>query len=448
MFGEPPTWTIPLMLTGPTTTIEALRAALPHGHALAPGDPGWDEARDGYDTAAPVQPAAIVVARSVADVQAATMFARAHALGVAPHASGHGMNAVAPLSDAILLRTSAMAGVEIDPERRVARVAAGTTWGRLAAAAGEHGLAGLAGTHDSVGVVGYTLGGGLGRLGRRYGLACNGVRAIELLAADGRFIRTDAEHEPELFWALRGGGVGLGVVTAIELELHPVRDVYAGLLVWGAESARDVLRAWRDWSRDAPRELSTTAMLAVLDGATYVVVEATWLGDEAAGAKLLAPLRELGPQVDLMSTMSAAALGGLLGEGSPVPGAKSQEHTLLGSLPDDAIDALVADSPLTFVELRRLGGALAKTPPRAGALARLDGEFSLFASGLRGAKVERHLTALLDTLAPCSSGRRYLNFMHRPGDRRDAFSREPFERLARVKAAYDPHGLFRVRHGG
>jgi FAD/FMN-containing dehydrogenase len=430
------------------TTRTDLRAALPHGEVLVPGQPGWDAARRGYDTAADLHPAAVVVARSLADVQAATAFARARSLGIAPYASGHGAAALAPLGDSLLLRTSELAGVRIDPAARVARVAAGTTWGRLARAAGRYGLAGLAGTHDSVGVVGYTLSGGISRLSRRYGLACSGVRAIELLAADGRFVRTDAEHEPELFWALCGGGAGLGVVTAIELELHPVPDVYAGLLLWDAADAPEVLRAWRDCMADAPRALSSTAMLAMLEGRSQLVIEAVCL-DDAAIARAR-ELRARRPRLDTMQRMPADQLGGLLGEGSPVPGAKSHQHMLLRDLPDAAIDALLehegGGSPLVFVELRRLGGALADRGP--GALPCVDGGYSFFASGLRGRAVDHHLSALLDALGPWSSGRRYLSFMHRPGDRRDAFGPERYARLARIKAAYDPHGIFRVRHGG
>jgi FAD/FMN-containing dehydrogenase len=452
------------MLTTPTTDphrLDVLRVALPLGDVLEPGDPDWDTTRTGYDTAADLQPAAIVVARGLADVQTAMMFARAQGLGIAPLASGHGAAALASLRDAILLKTSELSGVEVDAEARVARVSAGTTWGELAAAAGEHCLAGLAGTHNSVGVVGFTLGGGLGRLGRRYGLACNGVRSIELLTGDGRFVRTDAEHEPELFWALRGGLVGVGVVTAIEVELHPVRDVYAGMLIYDAERAGEVLRAWRTWAADAPRELSSTAMLVTLPPLdaipeplrlrTAVVIEATHLGGESAAAPLLEPLRALSPAIDTMTTLPAAALGVLYGDESAVPGAKAHGHAMLAELPDEAIDALIdlagPDSPLMLLELRHVGGALRESKPGSGALAALDGEFTLHAAGLRSPAAEARLTMMLGAVDRWSR-RPYLNFAHQPGSRGRAFAPAVHERLARVKAAYDPHGLFRVRHSG
>jgi FAD/FMN-containing dehydrogenase len=436
--------------------LDVLRAALPHGNVLAPGQPGWDAARRGYDTAADLRPAGVVEACSLADIQTAMMFARAQELGIAPHSSGHGAAALAPLDDALLLRTSALTGAEIDAEARTARVHPGTTWGELAAAAGTHGLAGLAGTHDSVGVIGQTLGGGLGRLGRRYGLACNSVHAIELLTADGRLVRADAQHEAELFWALRGGAVGAGIVTALELDLFPVRDVSAGMLIYGAERAGEVLRAWRTWAADAPRELSTTALIVVLPPLRAVpeplrlrravVIEATHLDGEVAAAPLVAPLRALAPAADTMATLPAAALGALYGEDNATPGAKAHEHAMLRALPDAAIDALVglagADSPLVFVELRRLGGALAEPGP--GALAALDGEFSLQAAGLRSRATDARLAMLAGALRRWT-GRPFLNFAHRPPAR--AFEPAVQERLARVQARYDPSGLIRVRHG-
>jgi FAD/FMN-containing dehydrogenase len=445
--------------------LDVLRVALPLGNVLEPDHAEWDAARGGYDTAADLRPAAIVEARGLADIQTAMMFARAQGYGIAPQSTGHGAAALASLQDTILLRTTDLSGVEIDPVARVARVYPGTTWGELAAAAGEHGLAGLAGTHDSVGVVGFTLGGGLGRLGRAHGLACNSVRAIELFTTDGRFVRTDAEHEPELFWALRGGGVGAGVVTALELELYPVPEVYAGLMVWSAERALEVLRTWRTWTAHVPRTVASTAMLTTLPswdvipealrGRLGVVLEVAHHGDQGEAHELLEPLRALQPRMDTVAAMPTSALGRLLdGGANPAPGAKAHDHVLLDALPDAAIEALLhvagprADSPLVFLELRHLGGALGVAPPGAGALARLDGAYSLHAAGLRGPEVTSRLNLLMWAMAPWSRGRVYLNFAHGPGARGRAFDGDVHERLASVKAAYDRHGLVRVRHAG
>src|SRR4051812_6732213 len=373
------------MLTTQTTGLDlrALRSALPRGDALP-----------GAQAPSGLRPAAVVVARSVADVQTTVHFARGHGVGVVPHATGHGARAVGSLEDSILLRTSELSGIRIDPVARTARVAAGTTWGELAVCAGEHGLAGLAGTHETVGVVGYTLGGGLGRLGRRYGLASSGVRAVEIVTADGRLVRADAEHEPELLWALRGGGISVGVVTALELELHPVREVHAGALVWPARHARTVLRAWRTWTDQLPRELSSTATVRTLAGdATVperlrgrrvVMIEVTHSGTAEEAAALLAPLRALAPALDTVRTLPTAALGRLhgpeLSPAAPSPGPATGENALLADLPDEALDALLAGAGwLSTVELRHLGGALSE--PADGALGALAGRFVLHAFG-------------------------------------------------------------------
>jgi FAD/FMN-containing dehydrogenase len=432
------------MLTNQTTGLDlrALRATLPDGEALAAA-----EAPSG------LRPAAVVVARSVADVQATVRYARGRGVGVVPHATGHGTAALGSLQDSILLRTGELSGVRIHPETRTARVAAGATWGELAICAGEHGLAGLAGTHESVGVVGYTLGGGLGRLGRRYGLAAGGVRAIELVTADGRVVRADASQHPELLWALRGGGIAVGVVTALELELHPVRDVHAGALVWTADRAREVLRTWRTWADHVPRELSSTATLCTLAddaavperlrGRRVVSLEVTHAGRPQDAGALLEPLRALAPALDTVRTLPACALGRLHGPelrpAAPPAGPVTGDNALLRGLPDEALDTLIAGAGwLQTVELRHLGGALAEDA--GGALGGLEGRFLLHAFGH-----ELALGALVGALAAWDSGRRYLNFAHRPANLDTVLAPGVRARLAQVKAAYDPHGVFRAR---
>jgi FAD/FMN-containing dehydrogenase len=221
---------------------------------ILPEHGAYDDARRARNLAADQRPAAVVAAESSQDVVAAVSAAREHGLRVAAQGTGHGAAALAPLEDTILLKTGPMRGIEIDPARRIARLEAGVTWLEAVDAAAEHGLALLAGSSPDVGVVGYTLGGGLSWLGRRHGLAANSVEAIELVTPDGRVVRTDHDHDPDLFWALRGGGGSFGVVTAIELRALPIQDVYAGLLWWPVERGEEVLRCWGDLvEREMPR---------------------------------------------------------------------------------------------------------------------------------------------------------------------------------------------------
>ena len=227
------------------------------GSVLAPGDDGWDAGRQAWNVLADQQPAAVVFADSPRDVTAVVGFARTHGLRVAAQGTGHAATALEPLHDTLLLKTMRMGGVSIDPVARVARVEAGALWGELAMAAGEHGLAGLSGSSPDVGVVGYSLGGGIGWLSRKYGLAANSIVAADVVTADGELVRADPAHNEDLFWALRGGGGSFGVVTALELELQPVAEPYAGSLMWPAEHAPEILHAYREWAATVPDELTS-----------------------------------------------------------------------------------------------------------------------------------------------------------------------------------------------
>ena len=202
--------------------LEMLRAAVT-GEVFAPGEAGYDRARRAWNLAADERPAVVVMAELAADVANAVRFARAHVMRIAPQGTGHGAGALEPLGDAMLLRISPMRSVRIDPVSRTGRAEAGALWQDVTVPAGEHGLAALAGSSPNVGVTGYTLGGGMGWLARRYGLAASSVTAAEIVTPSGRFVRTDAGHEPDLFWAVRGGGGSVRVVTALEMRLYPVR---------------------------------------------------------------------------------------------------------------------------------------------------------------------------------------------------------------------------------
>ena len=318
---------------------------------LTPDDHGWDDARKAWDLAVDQRPAAVALPESPADVVAAVRYARERNLRVAAQGTGHNAAPLGTLDGTLLVKTSRMRRLTIDPVARTARAEAGVTWLQVAEAAAEHGLAGLAGSSPDVGVVGYTLGGGMSWLGRSYGLAANNVQAIELVRADGRLVRADACHETELFWALRGGGGSFGVVTAIELRLFPVTEVYAGLLWWPVDAASEVLQAWRELTQgDLPDEFTTSARLMnfppvpevpeQIRGRSFVVVDVIHLGTPAEADALLAPLRALRPATDTIGMIPTPALCHLHMDPEQ-PSLGAGDGSLLAALPAEAVDAIV-----------------------------------------------------------------------------------------------------------
>ena len=441
----------------------ALRARL-RGDLVLPGDESWDEARQAWNLAVDQQPAAVALPETVDDVVAIVDFAREHGLRVAPQGTGHNAGPLGWLDETILLKTSRMRRVEVDPESRRARVDAGVLWMEVTEAAAEHGLAALAGSSPDVGVVGYSLGGGVSWLSRKHGLAANSVTAIELVTADGRHVRCDAEHEPDLFWALRGGGGNFGVVTSIDFRLYPISEVYAGWLIWPLERAPEVLTAWQRWTETVPDELTSVGRILnipplptipePLRGRSVVVVEAIYIGDEADGAELIAPLRELGPELDTIATIPASALQTLhMDPEEPVPG--KGDGMLLDSLTPEAIvkltEIVTAESPLLSVEVRHVGGELGRTAPGNGVLGRLDAAYMMFAVGIpmtpeMAEGIERDVARLQRALARWDSGRMYLNFAEEPRSGRSLFGEDGYARLRRVKTEVDPDNLFHANH--
>jgi hypothetical protein len=438
------------------------------GTVVTPGDEGWDAARQPWNLAVDQRPAAVAFPHDVDDVCAVVSYARERDMRVAVQATGHGAAALAPLENTILLRTSRMIGVEIDPLRRRARVRPGTPWQHVVRAAGEHGLAALAGSSPSVGVVGDSLGGGIGWLSRKYGLQANSITAIELLAADGSFVRAGRDREPELFWALRGGGGNFGIVTAMEFALYPVAAVTAGALVWDWHESERVLERWAAWAIDAPDGITTSARIlrlppfpsipAPLRGRQIVMIDGAFTGGSAAAHAALAPLRELRPELDTFAPMPTSSLVHLHGVGRPdSPTGSVSDHALLDGLTPAAVTAFVAvagpgsSSPLVAAELRQLGGGLRRAPVEHGAMPTLEAAFALLAVGAArdaetGAAVEAHAHGLTEVMAPWSSQRSYLNFAGRPTDTRTAFDAESHRRLEAVRAQVDPTGLLLANH--
>jgi FAD/FMN-containing dehydrogenase len=449
----------------PETTLHAraLRARLT-GDLVLPGDDSWDEARRAWNLAVDQRPAAVALPETAEDVVAIVDFAREHGLRVAPQGTGHNASPLGWLDETILVKTERMRRVEVDPASRRARVEAGVLWMEVTEAAAEHGLVGLAGSSPDVGVVGYSLGGGVSWLARKHGLSGNSITAVELVTSDGRLVRANADHEPELFWALRGGGGNFGIVTSIDVQLYPISEVYAGWLIFPIERADEVLNAWRDWTETVPDELTSVGRLLnipplpdvpePLRGRSVAVVEAVYVGEEAEGAELLAPLRALAPEIDTFATIPAATLHHLhMDPPQPVPG--RGDGMMLDSLPDDAIAGATAimkpGSPLLSVEFRHLGGALARTSPDHGVLDSLDGSYLIFAVGMAptpelGEAVEHQVALLQRALLRWDSGRMYLNFAEGARSGRSLFGEDGYARMRRVKTEVDPDNLFHANH--
>jgi FAD/FMN-containing dehydrogenase len=334
-----------------------------HGRFLVAGGPGWEQARHGWNLVVDQRPAAVALPETAEDVAAVLEWARVRGLAVKAQGTGHAAAAGGPLGRTVLVNTSSMRHVRVDPIRRRARVGAGAVWHDVTVAAGEHGLAGLAGSSPNVGVVGYCLGGGLSWLGRNYGLACNSVMAVELVTVDGRVRHVDAEHDADLFWAVRGGGGNFGVVTAMEVALYPVPEVYAGALFWPWERTAEVLHAWREWTASLPVSVTSVARVLQLPelpelppqlrGGQFVAVEAAPDGHGAL-ASIGAAFLLFGVAVATDPATTAAARSDL-GRVTAAVGPWQAEHALM-NFSEEPRDAAAFHSAETYARLRALRG--------------------------------------------------------------------------------------------
>jgi FAD binding domain len=407
------------------------------GRIATPDDPDWDQARLAWNLAADQRPVAVVFAENADDVAAAVRFAAANGLKVAAQGTGHGAAPLAPLDGTILLKTERMRGIEIDADAQTARVEAGVLVLELSEAAGEHGLSSMPGSAPDVGVVGYTVGGGLSWLGRRHGFACNRVRAIELIDANGEARRVDAENDADLFWALRGGGGGYAVVIALHLDLLPIDEIYAGALVFPAEVGADAVRAYRDWAATLPDEVTSVVRFLTpppipdvpepVRGVPLLTIDAACIGSKEEGEAAIAPLREIGETImDTFAWMPAAGLCRIhMDPENPVPGVG--EGLTIRELPDEAIEAFVSvagpnsGSPLLLSELRHLGGALERPAGSGGALSHLNASFAMYSIGMPmtpelGEAIPPHLSKIDAAMRPWAANGGYYNFIEGPCD--------------------------------
>ena len=459
--GEP-SMTIDLTGTEPAASLRGLLDCRVH----LPGDPGYDVHRTPWAVQIDQRPAAVAVPHSADEVASVVRAAVAAGLRVAPQSSGHGASpfAGADLSDVVLIQLHELTGVSIDPDRRTARVLGGTLWQPVVEAAAAHGLAARHGSSPDVAVAGYTLGGGMSWYGRQHGLAAHHLTAVELVLADGRFVRVDADHEPDLFWALKGGGGSFGIVTALEFGLLPIADAYAGMLLWPGDRAADVAHAWAEWSRTVPDSVTTAFRVMsfpplpelppFLSGRQLVVVDGALLESDERAAELLAPLQALEPEMDTFARVPTPALTRIhMDPEGPTPSVSSS--MLFTELPSAAVDTLLdvagpeSGTSLLMAEVRQLGGAVARSADAA--LATVPGAylglFLAIAPVPEAAAAGRaDATRAVEALRPWASGGRYLNFDDNVVEVAAAYEQSAWQRLQQVRATVDPDRRLLANH--
>ena len=432
---------------------------------VRPGDDGYDDARQGWNLSADQRPAVVALAETEADVQAAVRYAAEHGLGVGVMSTGHGVTT--PCDGGVLVNTSRMRRVRVHPRTRRATVEAGARWTDLIPAADAFGLAGLPGSSPHVGVVGYTLGGGFGWLGRAFGLSAHHVTRARVVTADGELVVASRSENADLFWGLRGGTGNFGIVTQLELGLVAIDEVYAGNLFYPLERATDVLAAFARWAPTTPNELTAAvtfrafppvpAVPEPLRGKRFVLVRGAYAGSPASGARLVDEVRAvLGPALmDTFGPMRPAHLGSVSMD--PVDPLAAEGHAdLLRDITPELTDSLVdlegPASPLVMLEMRQIGGALAGRPGDLSPMAHTSAAYTLNAIGLTSGPeqqrlVREHLARVAAAVRPEATGEAYLNFLDAgPGTpaRVDAaYSPTDRARLARVKCRYDPQNVFR-----
>lgn len=451
-----------------TVTMATRLAGRLTGTLVGPGDAQWDTARQAWNLAVDQRPEFVVRAATVDDVTATVRAAAEAGLRVAPQGTGHHAAALGDLTGTVLLRTDALRGITVDVAGRRVRADAGVIWDDVTAAVAPHGLMGLVGSAGDVGVAGYSLGGGCSWFSREYGLACRSVTAVEMVTGDGQFRRVDATTDPELFWAVRGGGGNAGVVTALEFAVYPMTEVYGGALLFPVDRAHEVLTAYREWVRGVPDEVGSCARLlrlpplpempAALRGRTLAGIDGVFDLPADRAERLLAPLRALGPEIDTFAVLPTTAIGGVhMDPPHPAPGIG--DGMIVTGLGDETIDALLAvagpdaDLPLLAVDLRHLGGAIdrADDAVTGGAVDRLAGEFMTYAVGIAptpqaGAAIRAALGRVARALAPWAAPVDYLNFRESPTPAARFYPPDVLGRLLAVQRRYDPGRVVRAGH--
>lgn len=426
-----------------TSILDELRAAV-QGRVSSPASPEFDEVHRPWNRAIDQDVLAVVEAGGVDDIRNLVRVARSRGLSIATQPSGHG--ATGRASGAILLRTTRLNQIVIDPNRRTATIGSGTKAGQLQAAAADHGLTGLPGSSPVVTVAGVALGGGLSWFGRSFGWVGDNIRAFDIVDAEGQARRITSETDPDLFWALRGAGSELVIVTGLEVQLHEAPEVFGGRQLWPATHARDVAEVFRALTATAPENLNLWLELLSFPGADpLVAIDSTYLGTEVEARGLMRATEALPtPLSDTRAPMSVADLGTITAEPTePVPGSSRAE--LLTALDDAALDTLLGApiDPLLSVQVRHLGGALAR--PTDNPHGALSEPFSVYMFGLpiTEAAAESITKKQVDLArALPTTGRKPVTFLNPSESLADALPESSLARLRRLKEERDREGIF------
>jgi FAD/FMN-containing dehydrogenase len=431
---------------------------------LRPGDERYDEARVVFNVGIDRRPAVIAQCATPADVAEALRMAGAGGLAVAVRAGGHSVAGFSVNDGGLVVDVRPMKDIRVDPEARTVTVGGGVTWGEFDRATQEFGLATTGGRVSTTGVAGLTLGGGSGWLERSYGLTCDNLRSVDLVTADGTRVTAGATEEPELFWALHGGGGNFGVATSFTFDLYPLGpEVLAGLLIWPGTAGRDVALAYRDIAEAAPEALGSALVFLTappepfvpehLQGTTVAAVAVLWAGDVDDGVAAVRPLRELRPEIDLVGPMPYAGFQSMLDNPPGYHQYWSAEYC--DSMPDEAVDVFVKygsdrPSPLTQQLMIPWGGAVARVPDGATPLAHRDvpwitHPFATWDGPEATAENVAWARSFRRDIARYTNGGVYLNFIGGEGQERirAGYGAENYARLATIKRRFDPENVFR-----
>jgi FAD/FMN-containing dehydrogenase len=453
------------VLTSAPSGAEELRTLI-DGEVFLPGDEGYARETAGWNLLVEHNPSLVVVPFTPEDVALAVRFAAAESLPVAVHATGHGPSL--PADGCVFISTRRMTSLGIDVSAATARIGPGVKWEPVIEQAGHHGLGPLVGSTPDVSAVGYLTGGGLPVLGRRYGFSADHVRSLEMVTADGEIRHASDREHPELFWAVRGGKGNFGIVTSISTGLLRLSWIYGGGLIFPGEKTREVLRTWIEWTSSQPDEMSSSVALArfpdapgvpdPLRGEFVVHLRIAYTGSAEEGETLVRPLRALGPSMDAVTEIPYTRIGEVHNDPlEPVP--VRDRGTLLGPLDEAAADRVTelagpkTQMPPGLVELRHLGGALARPPALPSALGNRGAAFSFVAGFVTMPDEVERIDAiqrdLFGGMAEWDTGGALPNFLGADSDPESvkrAYEDADYERLREIKAAYDPYNLFRINH--